>query len=93
MVAIDIVVIVTLVVAAVAQGARIAQLQEREPAVVRVAAWLMLLALVMLAGRILWVLTMVGDVLLPPTMIAALLCLSAAVILAAISRIIHRTAH
>ena len=93
MIALDSVVAAALIAAAVAQAARIVQPPDREPAAVRVAAWLLLLTLALLAGRILWILTTFGDVQLPPTMIAALLCLSAAVILAAIGRIIYRTAH
>lgn len=93
MIALDSVVAAALVAAAVAQAARIVKPPEREPAAVRVAAWLLLLTLALLSGRVIWVLTTFGDVQLPPTMIAALLCLSAAVILAAIGRIIYRTAH
>ena len=81
-----------LTAAAMAQVVRIVLAPEHEHITVRVAAWLLLLTLCMMAGRMLWILTTVGDIRMTATMGVALLCLAVSVLLHAAGRVIYADA-
>lgn len=82
-----------MLVAVAAQIARIVMAPPDEPAVTRVAAWLMLLALAMMAGRITWTLAVQGDLYLTITTAVAITCLCASILLHASGRVVYGGAH
>ena len=82
-----------MLVAVAAQIARIVLAPPGEPAVTRVAAWLMLLALCLMAGRITWTLAVQGDLYLTITTAVAITCLCASILLHAGGRVVYGGAH
>lgn len=75
--------------AAMAQVVRIVQAPNDEHITVRVAAWLLLLTLCMMSGRMLWILATVGDIRMTATMGVSLICLAVSVLLHAAGRVIY----
>lgn len=79
----------SMLAAVIAQIARIVQAPVGEHVTTRTASWLLLLALCLIAGRLVWILATVGDVHMTATMAAALLLLAASVLLHAAGRVIY----
>lgn len=88
-VAFDALVTGMLCAAALAQVVRIVQAPEGEHMLVRAGAWVLLLTLCMMSGRMLWILATVGDIRITLTMGVALLCLAGSVLLHAAGRVIY----
>jgi len=82
-----------MLVAVSAQIARIVLAPPDEPAVTRLAAWLMLLALCLMTGRITWTLFVQGDLYLTITTSVAITCLCASILLHAGGRVVYGGAH
>ena len=82
-----------MIVAVAAQVARVVMAPPDEPAVTRVAAWLMLMALCMMTGRITWTLAVQGDLYLTITTSVAITCLCASILLHAGGRVVYGGAH
>ena len=59
----------------------------------RVAAWLMLIALCLMTGRITWTLAVQGDLYLTITTSVAITCLCASILLHAGGRVVYGGAH
>lgn len=85
----DAVVTGSILAAAVAQIARIIQAPADEHITLRIAAWLLLLSLLMISGRLVWILATVGDVHMTATMALALFLLAFSVLLHAAGRVIY----
>lgn len=62
---------------------------EPEHVTIRAAAWLLLLALGLICGRLAWLLAAFGDVRMTASMAVALLCLSASVLLHSVGRVVY----
>lgn len=84
---------VMMLAATAAQIARIALGPDDEPAMTRVAAWLMLIALCLMTGRITWTLAVQGDLYLTITTGVAITCLCASILLHAGGRVVYGGAH
>lgn len=82
-----------MLVAVAAQVVRIVMAPPSEPTTTRVAAWLMLLALCLMAGRITWTLAVQGDLYLTVTTAVAITCLCASILLHAGGRVVYGGAH
>lgn len=82
-----------MIVAVAAQVARVVMAPPDEPAVTRVAAWLMLMALCLMTGRITWTLCVQGDLYLTITTSVAIMCLCASIMLHAGGRVVYGGAH
>lgn len=82
-----------MIVAVAAQVASIVMAPPDEPAVTRVAAWLMLMALCLMTGRITWTLCVQGDLYLTITTSVAIMCLCASIMLHAGGRVVYGGAH
>jgi len=82
-----------MIVAVAAQVAHIVMAPPDEPAVTRVAAWLMLMALCLMTGRITWTLCVQGDLYLTITTSVAIMCLCASIMLHAGGRVVYGGAH
>lgn len=72
-----------------AQVTRILSAPPREHITVRVAAWLLLLTLGLLCGRLAWLLATTGDVRMTVSMALALICLSVSVLLHSVGRVVY----
>lgn len=59
----------------------------------RAASWLLLLALGLICGRLVWLLAAFGDVRMTMSMAVALLCLSASVLLHSVGRVVYGGCH
>ena len=82
-----------MIVAVAAQVARVVMAPPDEPAVTRVAAWLMLIALCLMTGRITWTLAVQGDLYLTITTSVAITSLCASILLHAGGRVVYGGAH
>lgn len=87
----DALVVGCMIAACVAQIARIVRAPLGEHVVIRTASWLLLLALLLIAGRLTWILATAGDVHMTLTMAIALLLLSGSVVLHAVGRVVYRS--
>lgn len=82
-----------MLVAVAAQIASIVFAPPGEPGIMRAAAWLMLLALCLMTGRITWTLFVQGDLYLTITTSVAITCLCASILLHTGGRVVYGGAH
>lgn len=82
-----------MLVACAAQITRIVMSPDGEPVVTRVAAWLMLVALGLMTGRLTWTLAAQGDLYLTVTTVVAICCLCVSVLLHAGGRVVYGASH
>lgn len=88
-VALDLALMLAMLAATAAQIARISLAPYDEPAVIRLSAWLMLIALALMAGRITWTMVTQGDVYFTITTSIAIVCLCASIMLHAGGRVVY----
>jgi multisubunit Na+/H+ antiporter MnhG subunit len=93
LVTLDVIVVACLLAAVVAQIARIVEAPGEENAYVRMASYMLLIAISIVAGRFLWILATIGDVSMPTTIAVAFLFLSLSVLLHAVGRVIYGEHH